>query len=311
LSRFLFSTLVLLHAREWWSYTHNVSPLSLAVVLCTRNRGQVLLDALGDVLAQAPKTAEVLVVEQSDHDVYTSVASAVEDASDPRLELIRAKPLGLPHARNVGIRRTTADVLLFLDDDVRLAPGCLEAHLDAYRREGAGGVVGRIDEEIPMTNHPKLANRIGPGGRVLTNLESNVRGEVETLKGANMSFRRKALDVVGVFDENYRGTFLLEDADMSTRVRESGWELWFEPAARLRHLSTPSGGVRQRSALQTARWRFHNTGYFMRKHRGRRSWPQLNATFMAIALKRATQWSDPEVVPVLMGALRDGWKLGR
>lgn len=277
--------------------------LELAVIIATRNRPDALADAVADVLAQLPAGAVLIVVDQSDPPTAATNAERLPDRVQHRISPARSLPAG----RNEGVEASTAAVLLFLDDDVRLFDGCIEAHLTAYTDPAVGGVVGRIEERVVRPNVPHTANRLDAGGRLKTNLEGHERCRIDTLKGCNMSFRRSALDDAGPFDPGFAGTAFLEDADLSTRVAAAGWQLWFEPAAALRHLSTPSGGVRVGSSDATERWRFHNTGRFVRKHRGWRGGLPMAVTFAAIAGRRAWQWRDPGAFPTLMRALLRGW----
>ena len=282
---------------------------TITVVIPTRNRRGPLANTVRDVLAQADPSTLVFIIEQSDPAVFAKVRRDVEALDDQRVQLIRLEKPGLPGARNLGLSLSKGSIVLFFDDDVRLVPGCIEAHRRAYDNHRVGGVVGRIRERSVRPNSKGTANYLNWGGRIITNLDGQTKVPVAALKGANMSWRQEVFDEVGGFDESYLGTAILEDADLSERVRRAGWELWFEPDAELQHLSSPAGGVRQKDLLETERWRFHNTGYFVRKNRGRRAWLALNATFLAIALRRAREWKNPRAVVTLMRALGRGWNL--
>ncbi|HJX54700.1 MAG TPA: glycosyltransferase family 2 protein [Polyangia bacterium] len=50
--------------------------------------------------------------------------------------------------------------------------------------------------------------------------------------GANMAVRRQALEATGGFDPKCRTG---EDVDLSVRLSRAGWELWYEPAAEVKH----------------------------------------------------------------------------
>lgn len=272
-------------------------PLRVSVVVCTRNRPDRLAALLADLREQPAE--EVVVVDQSD--AVRPLVGVIHIVDEGR---------GLPRARNLGVARSQGDVVLFFDDDVRLLPGCVEAHREAYRDPLVGGVVGRIVERSLRPNAPSTTNRIDRCGRVRTNLEGLAPVQVEVLKGANMSFRRAALDGLGSdgvwFDEGYAGTAFLEDADLSARVAARGWVLRYVPQAGVVHLSEPSGGVRVGDRLRTERWRFHNTGRFLRKTRGALSVMPALATFSAIALRRSWELRRPDAAPWLMGAFLQG-----
>ncbi len=284
--------------------------IELAVVIATLNRPAAVLAVLSDVVLQAPRGSEILVVDQSEPQAFRRLAQGIETLADPRIRHILLDKPGLIGARNYGIERTTAPIVLFLDDDVRLAQGCIAGHIRALHDPTVGGVVGRIEERVALPNSLRTENRLDLGGRIRTNLTGDRSQPIQTLKGANMCFRRIALEQAGPFDSAYAGTALLEDADMSTRVAQCGWSLRFEPSAAVEHLSLPSGGVRVGSALSTERWRFHNTAYFMRRHRSKLSLVPMVATFSAIAIKRAVAWREPTAVARLMVALARGWRLG-
>jgi len=281
----------------------------IAVVIATLNRPEHLAGVLRDLYHQAPEDLEVLVVDQSPLEVAEQVDLFVNALEDSRFRYAFTKQRSLPNARNIGIRGTRAPIILFLDDDVRLLPGLIEAHRDAYADAQVGGVVGRIIERQVLPNARPGVNRVGFGGRVITNLSGREKKQVEALKGANMSVRREVLEHVGGFDRNYRGTALLEDADIAERIRSAGWTVWFEPKAEIVHLSAPEGGVLQPDAVRTELWRFHNTAYFMRRHRGALSRPALLVTFVAIAVIRAVRWRRPSALWQLMRALGEGWRL--
>jgi len=275
----------------------------LSVIIPTLGRADVLPRALRSVLAQLPADAELCIVDQSD----PPTRSGFEHLADPRVRHLTGVSPGLPAARNVGLASTSGRIVLFLDDDVVLHPGCLRAHLATYQDPTVGGVVGRIVEARLVANARSTCNRVGRGGRIVTRLDGPDPVDVETLKGANMSFLRRALQDAGGFDPGYGGSALLEDADASTRVRRAGWRLRYAPDAAVDHLHHPTGGVRQGGALATECWRFHNTARFVRIHRGPAGGIPLAATFSAIAVRRALDWRRPSAPAELLRALWTGW----
>jgi len=63
---------------------------------------------------------------------------------------------------------------------------------------------------------------------------------VECVKGAALLVRRTAFEEVGGFDESF---FLYaEESDLAARLRRRGWQVLFEPAARVVHRGGASGG---------------------------------------------------------------------
>lgn len=280
----------------------------ITVIIATRNRADAPIHVVEACLTQvADMDAEILVVDQSDPDHRIRQAAQVAALDAAPVRYLSSGTIGLPAARNEGLAAARGEIVLFLDDDVRLLPGCIRGHLAAYDDPWVGGVVGRIHECRVEPNRPRTINRLSMGGRVLTRLDGMEPCEVRTLKGANMSYRRVALLGAGPADERYTGTAFLEDADWSTRVRALGWTLRYAPDAALIHLALGAGGCRVEDDMAREWWRFHNTAYFVRRHR---PWtaPLVLGTFAGIAMRRGWQWHKPLAPARLMGALVQGWR---
>lgn len=279
----------------------------LSVVIPTLNRGKLFHDTARQVLQQACRDFDLWVVDQSDPEGRAANEALVAELADPRLHYLHVARKSLPNARNEALARVDCRVVLFLDDDVILIhPDFLAVHLAAYGEPRVGGVSGRIVERFVRPNVDRVSAHLSAGGRTLTNMWGTEPQALLGLKGANMSYRIEAVRQVGGFDRNYAGTALLEDTDYSWRVHRAGWTLRYEPRAELVHLSSPTGGVRVEDALRGEKWRFRNTGYFVRKHRG---WPgvaRMGLTFGAIALARAARWRDPRAAGILLDQMREG-----
>jgi GT2 family glycosyltransferase len=280
----------------------------LSIVIPTLNRGKLFHDTVRQLVTQAFRDWELWVIDQSDPAQRAANEAFLAALADPRVRYLHLDVKGLPNARNEGLARVAGEIVLFLDDDVILLDDrFLDAHLRPYTADPAiGGVTGRIVERSVRPNAKDTAAHISPGGRTITNMWGTERRPIESLKGANMSYRMDAVRQVGGFDRNYTGTALLEDSDYGYRVAAAGWKLLYDPACELVHLSAPSGGVRVEDAVRGEYWRFRNTTYFMLKHRGARSMPRFAATFGAIALVRAARWRSPDALAKLARAVQDG-----
>jgi GT2 family glycosyltransferase len=255
--------------------------------------------------------SEVIVVDQSDDADADELRARIVALDDSRVRIFRAARAGLPRARNVALDLATADHIVFIDDDVRLMPGFLDAHHRHLSMDGIGVVAGRIVERHARPNRGKTCNRVGRDGRVHTNLGGLRDTDVQLAKGANMSFRREQLVKSGGFDARYGGSSLLEDADASARVRQRGWRVRFAADAELVHLSALTGGVRLGEVQQTAWWRFHNTALFVRSQRGVVQTLRAQATFSLIACKCAAVWREPAAFARLMDAWAQGVAAGQ
>ena len=109
------------------------------------------------------------------------------------------RPLGLNVARNTGVARSTGELVVFVDDDVEVCPGWLEALLRAAREHPhaqvfTGPIRPRLEGRAPRScgreDPPITALDLGPRDT----------DEVRYAWGANMAVRRSALERVGPFD---------------------------------------------------------------------------------------------------------------
>jgi hypothetical protein len=70
--------------------------------------------------------------------------------------------------------------------------------------------------------------------------------DVDSLVGACIIVRSKAIDEVGNLDEGY--FFFMEETDWCLRMREQGWRISFVPHARILHLQGASAAMAKAEA---------------------------------------------------------------
>jgi hypothetical protein len=133
-----------------------MSEVRLAVAIPTYRRDQVLIDTLEQLFAQRPPADEILVIDQSESHPPPIRAALEQWHGEGRIRLIPHAPPNLPGARNRALRETRCDLVLFIDDDVRLAPGFIEAHRRHFAGESrVAAVAGRVSQ--PERTSPRWA----------------------------------------------------------------------------------------------------------------------------------------------------------
>ena len=107
----------------------------ISVCICTHNRSEGLRRALETLAGQCDidlGAIEVLIVDNNCTDDTPHVVE--EFRGSLPIRRVRESQRGLAHARNKAVADFRGDVLLFTDDDVRLAPDWLAAYSDAISR---------------------------------------------------------------------------------------------------------------------------------------------------------------------------------
>lgn len=165
---------------------------------------------------------------------------------------------GFAETCNAGAARTTADILVFLNDDTVVQTGWLEALTQPLSGpEGvaiAGAALFYPDGQI---QHTGVFLRRDPAGRLEAyNRRSQAKaGPVPAVTGACLAIRRDVWDELGGFDESYVNGY--EDVDLCLRAREAGHEVVLT-AAQVVHLESRSPGrfdhAQQNIDLLQQRW---------------------------------------------------------
>jgi glycosyltransferase involved in cell wall biosynthesis len=203
--------------------------VTLAVVVCSRDRPRLLGDCLGALTVQ--EADELLVVDSASGSDATAVV-----ATDHGLRCVRVDEPGLARARNAAMRETTADVVAFTDDDC--APRgdwaqTIRARFTKSLVEGerTGFVAGRVvasGDGQPVSVLLGAVPRRYEGGDDASHIGH----------GANFAISRTCWEALGGFDELLGVGATLrsaEDTDLMWRALREGWIGYFEPNAVVSH----------------------------------------------------------------------------
>ena len=119
----------------------------VSVVIATRDRPALLADALAAVAAQTYRNWEIVLVNDGGEPVEDIARALLADRSaGERLRVFsHDQSEGPAYARNTGIAEARGDVIAFLDDDDRLAPGHLEGLVAALADTRAGVAYSACD----------------------------------------------------------------------------------------------------------------------------------------------------------------------
>jgi glycosyltransferase involved in cell wall biosynthesis len=227
-------------------------PCDLTALISTYNRAATLRRTLEFLAAQAvppPYTWEVLVVENNCTDDTLAVVREFQATRRiPQLRCMHEARQGAGHARRSGIRAAHGRLIAIVDDDCWLdADWVAEAirFADGHPRAGAFGGRNELLWQQPPPNFvvdygESLARQdfgdaelcLPPEGRRLP-------------CGAGLVVRRAALFADGLLESlHLRGRdpgyhHAGEDSEIVLRLRRAGWDIWYTPRLRLRHVIPP------------------------------------------------------------------------
>ena len=180
----------------------------VAVIICTRNRAEHLaemLPSLAKIYIPAGLTVDAIVVDNGSTDATQAVIAEVTRSCGWVRSVIEEKP-GLSNARNAGIEATTAPIVLFTDDDVRIPADWLAGMTQMFSDQDTHIVQGHIVlAESILLPWMEWVHRAG--------LAEFTGDEGKTVIGANFGFRRTAWEKVGGFDPRFGAGTLIGFGD--------------------------------------------------------------------------------------------------
>ena len=220
----------------------------ISVVVCTRDRPEQIKKCLDRLAGQQYPRFEVVVVDNAP--TSDALRNVVEGHAGGQAEFrYCVEPLpGLSWARNAGTAVAMYDIIAFLDDDDEPDEHWLAQIADGFasgRRIGAvSGIVlpATLDNAVETLFEQVGGHSKGRGFVRETFSKSGPQSPLYPLPpfgvGANMAFRRAALDRIGGFDVALgAGTPTAggEDTLALTLVMLEGYEIAYEPAALMWH----------------------------------------------------------------------------
>jgi len=232
----------------------------ISLIIPTKNRTQDVMRCLKSISIQTILPNEIIIVDSSNTDELKSKLNTFT----LNIRYIRSEP-GLTHQRNIGIKNSSGDIIIFLDDDVIIDKDYIKEIIyvfNHYPPEMIGGVTGEIlnkeREKGLIQKFRELISKVfailffllryGNGRFQLSGFPTIIRSgsisritNVEFLYGCNMAFRKKIINRFK-FDENLLGHGWGEDDDIAYRISRKYQNIYTPFAKLMLNGSSPSTG---------------------------------------------------------------------
>ncbi|MBP9676512.1 MAG: glycosyltransferase family 2 protein [Anaerolineaceae bacterium] len=207
---------------------------SVSVLIPTINRYPYLRTLLSQLRQQTIKPIEIIVVDQTPHDLRDTQMAA--EFSDLPLRWFYLDQAGQCSSRNLGIHQAVGEFILFLDDDVEIPENLCERHLFNLSRFTCSVSSGTTRE---------------PDNEVLPEC-LNVPNTADVFPTNNTMIRAEILTHSGLFDLAYdHGQ--RADHDLGMRIYLSGEMMVLDPSISILHHHAPQGGLREHKARVVTR----------------------------------------------------------
>jgi len=267
--------------RAFANFRVNNGKMDLSIIILNWNTRELLARCLESVYSTVSDPSfEIIVVDNGS----TDGSQAMLRDQFPRVHLIQNQEnVGFARANNQAVAASQGRYTLLLNSDATLLPNAVQAMLDLAESRPRAGVIGAQllnadgSFQASHTPFPNLWREfliLSGVGRLIYGRWYPSRGPeegkgpqpVDYVEGACMLIRREAFDDTGGLDEGY--FMYAEEVDLCYAMRERGWQVWYQPAARVIHLG---GGSSRNRQTQREADLYRSRVRFFRKHYGDRA----------------------------------------
>lgn len=221
---------------------------SISVVIPTHNTRDLAVAAVSSVLEHAPEATEVVVVDDGSADGTLEAMTTFGD----RVRTCRNEvSTGFAEAANRGLAAAHSELLLLLNSDAELTPGCIEPLVEAFETDQKLGIAGA--ELVFPDNTPQWSGGSFPspiwafvltsGAARLAQMMPSYRSRkyeqhrgltaVDWVTGAAIAVRRTLWEDVGPFDNGYE--FYAQDMDLCRTAAAQDWTVQIVRGFRVIH----------------------------------------------------------------------------
>lgn len=244
---------------------------SLDIVIVSHNVKKLLLSCLASIYknSEAKSDWNVIVVDNASSD---GSQAEIKDKY-PDVELIESSEnLGFSKGNNLARSKIKSENVLFLNPDTIVQDDVIQKCLKILGKNEKSGAVGckveLPDGRLDYSCHrglPTIWNTfsywsglstIFPKSKLFsgykaTYLDYNKSHEIDCISGTFLLARKKVLDKVNWWDEDYFWNG--EDIELCYQIKKYNWKIWYEASAKIIHFKGSSSGLWESAGVEVPR----------------------------------------------------------
>lgn len=215
----------------------------ISVIIVNYNGANFIGDSIESIINQTYKKWEIIVLDNNSNDNSVEIIKQY-----PSVKLIESKTnLGFAKGNNVAIRESKGTYIALLNNDATAEALWLESMAKILDHNDEYGSCGcKIISYYEQDCLDSVGLLISPSGM------SRARGRNESIHNHNTSepilipsgcaalYRKKALDEVGLFDEDF--FCYCEDTDLGFRLQLAAWKCFYVSEAVVYHRYSATSG---------------------------------------------------------------------
>jgi GT2 family glycosyltransferase len=245
------------------------SGTSVDVVVCIHDAAEDVRRCLRSLLAAGGHPFHLILVDDGSGlptrrllEWFASEHAAVELVSNPE------DPHGYTIAANLGLRASTAEVVVLLNSDTVVTAGWLDALVELAESDEGIGVLGPLSNAATHQSVPAVRDRSGWAsnplpdwltpeamGMLVARMSDGCAPRVPFVNGFCFAMTRTAIERVGEFDEESFAEGFCEENDYAVRAQDAGFALAVSDSAYVHHAKSRSYGSERRERISREHYR--------------------------------------------------------
>ena len=229
--------------------------IQVEVIIVTYNSAEIISGCIDSLYSKTKNFAfGITVVDNNSHDSTIDII----ESNYPGVRLIKNKEnVGFGRANNIAIKQSNAEYVFLLNPDTLLLNNAIEILTEFLNNHQEVALCGSNLFDVTMKpqscygHFPSIKNvfceqlfkNIFPNyfkkhHSLITDNYSTIPIVVDYVSGSNMFIRKRVLDEVGYFDEDF---FLYyEETELTFRIDKHGYKVFLVPSAQLIHIGGTS-----------------------------------------------------------------------
>jgi GT2 family glycosyltransferase len=241
-----------LSTRVQWKADGNHRPVTVTIVIPCFNGAEhtdACLTALKETLPHACRVDIIVVDDASSDDTVSRVTAHAKRGLNVEI-ICNRENSGFIKSCNTGAKASTADFLVFLNNDTLPLPEWLPALLRVLEQHPDAGAVGgklvhpdgRLQEAGGLIFADGSAANFGRGDYNPDLPVYSFLREVDYCSAALLATPRALFEDIGGFDEHFAPCYY-EDVDYCFKVRARGYRVYFQPDSAAIHVEGATAGI--------------------------------------------------------------------
>jgi len=210
----------------------------VSVIILNWNGKNFLKDCFSSLKNQTYPKLEIILVDNGSTD--DSIEFVTKNFKEVKI-IENKKNLGFSAGNNKGILSGKGKYFFILNNDTKVDKYCIERLIESIEKDNK---IGMSAPKILSLRNPKLIDSVGLNilsdgmarGRARMEIDKGQYNQIEEIllpSGCAALYRKKMLDEIGLFDEDFFA--YCEDVDLGLRGRLAGWKAILVPSAIVYH----------------------------------------------------------------------------